>query len=147
MNYKFKPLTPNEELLCLKKLKEIINEDNITPYWNRDQKLHDLAYSMADKLIEIKMKNAFPKKEIKIINYNFNTQTPKEANPYSLDAIMGYIIFMKDIFTWSPPKDKEFLPINLEIKYIFEKKKKYIMKALEKSVFNDPSNLKLLYNL
>jgi hypothetical protein len=134
--YKIKPLTRNEEMKCMMKIKEILGQE-IKPYWPRDQQLHDMANTIASRMIEKSMTDVFGEDNYHIIEYDFETQTPAEANPYSMDSVIGYVEFLRGVLTWNPPPEKANLPINLELKYIFSLKRKYIMAALEKTVFAD----------
>lgn len=136
VKHKFKPLTRDEETRCLLKIKEIIN-GVVEPYWPRTQSLHDNAYEIVQRMIAKNMKEAFPNKEIEIIDYDFETQQPADVNPYHVNYIMGYLEMIRGVFTWEPRPGTENVPLNLEMSYILSKKKAVVMKALEKSVFAD----------
>lgn len=140
--YKIKAMTREDETKCMMKIKEILGEE-IKPFWPRDQQLHDMANTIASRMIKKNMDDAFGEDNYHITEYDFETQTPAEANPYSMDAVIGYVEFLRGVLTWNPPSEKANLPINLELKYIFSLKRKYIMAALEKTVFASEGGMSL----
>lgn len=151
MKYKLKSMTPEQEMKCLLKMKEIMN-DVWKPNWPRDQALNDNANLIVDRMIKKRMEEAFPDREVEIIKYNFDKMEPeeeknKDINPYGMDAIMGYIEFMRTVLTWEPPPNKRHMPINLEIMYILSQKKAHIMRAIEKSVFADARQFNQLFSV
>ena len=128
----FKNLTKFETKKTLEKIKQILNNE-LKPWWVRDQNLHDTAYEIVERMIEKEFKP--PDCEI----HHINLDDPEVYFDHQFNHpnyVMGYIEFLRKICSWKKPYGSE-LPLHLEVEYILKCKEKKIMKLMKESVFDE----------
>ena len=116
----------------LEKIRQILT-DEIKPYWERNQDLHNTAYEIVERMI----KKEFDPEVYDIHHVDVDNEEVYFDYDFSEPSyVIGYISFLQKICSWRKPKDS-FLPLHLEVEYIIKCKEKKIMKLIKESVFDE----------
>jgi len=99
-----------------------------TPYWERDQALHDTAYEIVERMIREKFKEP----DYYVYNVNLDYVTSIDFSDQSY--IIGYVEYLKEICQWQVPEGST-LPLHLEIKHILKCKENKILSIMKTAVF------------